>query len=179
MTAIIDFLTPEGAAASLANEQPAVVATGYWSGVGTLRDWADDSAIPVEVSSFLISDQKTGEPTALATVQHDISERLSSRRALEHLRFHDQLTGLADRVLFVDRYQQAERRSQLTNSHLGVLYIDVDNFKAVNAGLGHGVGDQVLTEIANRINSIIGTTDSVARFGAMNFLFWSPTHPTT
>jgi diguanylate cyclase (GGDEF)-like protein/PAS domain S-box-containing protein len=76
---IADFLTPEGIRASQEVEQPAVVRDGVWTGESTLRDWRDDSAIPVSITSFVLSDLTTGEPIALATIQHDLREVQSVR----------------------------------------------------------------------------------------------------
>ncbi|MCW2616819.1 MAG: hypothetical protein JWN08_3813, partial [Frankiales bacterium] len=73
-TTIVDFLTPEGVTASLEVEQPAVVRDGFWTGETTLRDWRDGSGIPVAVTSFLVTDVRTGEPIALATIQRDLRE---------------------------------------------------------------------------------------------------------
>ena len=82
-TTITDYLTPEGVEASLRFEQSAVVAQGRWSGETTLRDWRDDSAIPVSVTSFLVTDVGTGEPLALATVQRDLRPLLREQQ-LQH-----------------------------------------------------------------------------------------------
>ncbi|HEV7208120.1 MAG TPA: EAL domain-containing protein [Mycobacteriales bacterium] len=79
-TRIEDYLTPEGQRASAAIEQPAVVRDEHWNGTGTLRDWRGGPPIPVEISSFLIRDTRTGEPLALATVQRDLRERVAAER---------------------------------------------------------------------------------------------------
>ncbi len=81
-TTIADYLTPDGIERSERIEQPAVIAHGRWHGESTLRR-ADGPPVPVEISSFLVPDPETGEPFALATVQHDITERLAAARAQE------------------------------------------------------------------------------------------------
>ncbi|HEY3530131.1 MAG TPA: PAS domain S-box protein [Nocardioides sp.] len=97
---IADFLTEEGLAASIEVEQPAVVASGRWSGQSTLRDHRGGPPIPVAISSFLMRDPDTGDPFALATVQRDISDRVAAQSALE---------GLADqRQRLLDRLVQAQ-----------------------------------------------------------------------
>ena len=96
-TVIADYLTPEGVAQSEQVEQPAVMATGRWTGESTLRR-SDDTAIPVEVVSFIVPDPETGEPFALATVQRDITARLAAARAQEEfvaLVAHELRTPLA------------------------------------------------------------------------------------
>ena len=79
---IADFLTPEGMRASLEVEQPAVIKDGWWQGETTLRDWRGGPAIPVAVSSFLVTDLETGAPLALATVQRDLRELQDAQHAL-------------------------------------------------------------------------------------------------
>ncbi len=82
-TSIADFLTPEGLAASIEVEQPAVVRDGRWTGETTLRHWPTGEGIPVHVSSFLVSDPETGQPMALATVQSDLREVIAGRLAVQ------------------------------------------------------------------------------------------------
>lgn len=79
-TTIADYLTPEGVEASARIEQPAVVAHGRWAGETTLRDWRDDTAIPVAATSFLMADVRTGEPLALATVRRDLRPLLREQQ---------------------------------------------------------------------------------------------------
>jgi len=82
-TSIADFLTPEGLVASVEVEQPAVMADGRWTGETTLRHWPTGDGIPVQVSSFLITDPETGQPMALATVQSDLREVIAGRLAVQ------------------------------------------------------------------------------------------------
>jgi PAS domain S-box-containing protein len=82
-TSISDFLTPEGLAASVEVEQPAVVRDGRWTGETTLRHWPTGEGIPVQVSSFLVTDPETGQPMALATVQSDLREVIAGRLAVQ------------------------------------------------------------------------------------------------
>jgi PAS domain S-box-containing protein len=82
-TSISDYLTPEGLAASVEVEQPAVVRDGRWTGETTLRHWPTGEGIPVQVSSFLVLDPESGEPIALATVQSDIREVVAGREAVQ------------------------------------------------------------------------------------------------
>lgn len=84
-TTIPDYLTPEGLDASVRIEQPAVIAEGHWEGESTLRNRRDGPPIPVAIASFLMRDPETGQPFALATVQRDITERLTAETALRLL----------------------------------------------------------------------------------------------
>ncbi|MGZ4437343.1 MAG: PAS domain S-box protein, partial [Nocardioidaceae bacterium] len=95
-TTIADYLTPEGLEASVAVEQPAVIAQGHWEGESTLRS-RHGPAIPVAISSFLMHDAETGEPFALATVQRDITEQRSAEARLRDLA--EQRQTLLDRLV--------------------------------------------------------------------------------
>ncbi len=92
-----------------------------------------------------------------------------SRSALREEATHDSLTGLANRRLFYDRLQQAIRHALRYGGKMGVLYVDLDRFKAINDQHGHHVGDAVLTEVARQLTSSIRDSDTVARLGGDEF----------
>jgi len=89
---------------------------------------------------------------------------------LSHQVVHDPLTGAANRVLVSDRMNQALARVHRAECSMAVLFIDVDDFKLVNDELGHGVGDHVLTAIAQRLSACVRPTDTVGRFGGDEFV---------
>jgi diguanylate cyclase (GGDEF)-like protein len=89
--------------------------------------------------------------------------------ALAHQALHDALTGLPNRVLFLDRVDLALARLKRRSSTLGVLYFDVDGFKAVNDSFGHGMGDELLVSVAKRVRSVLRPTDTLARLGGDEF----------
>ena len=111
-TSVPDYFTPESRVLSEEEERPAVLREGVWRGVATLRDWRDDSGIPVEAVSFVLRDPVTGQPAALATVQRDIRERLAAQRALEDLAEQQRL--LLGELL---RAEQAERQRIAADVH--------------------------------------------------------------
>ncbi|HKH42604.1 MAG TPA: EAL domain-containing protein [Solirubrobacterales bacterium] len=86
-----------------------------------------------------------------------------------HQAFHDPLTGLANRALFVDRLAQARTRAAAAGDAVGILFADLDGFKNVNDSLGHAAGDQLLIIVGQRLASVVGPTDTVARFGGDEF----------
>jgi diguanylate cyclase (GGDEF)-like protein len=86
-----------------------------------------------------------------------------------HQAFHDPLTGLANRALFVDRLTQARTRAAAAGDAVGVMFADLDGFKTVNDSLGHAAGDQLLIIVGQRLASVVGPTDTVARFGGDEF----------
>ncbi len=111
-------------------------------------------------------------PTRMAGSQTDITARKRAEEQLLHDAFHDALTGLPNRALFVDRLSIAMERARRRSDYLfAVLFLDFDRFKSVNDGLGHSVGDQLLVAAADRLSSVIRASDTVARFGGDEFVF--------
>jgi diguanylate cyclase (GGDEF)-like protein len=100
----------------------------------------------------------------------DIQERKAFERQLTQQAFYDSLTGLPNRALFNDRLDQALVRSGRRGSQLGLVFLDLDNFKLINDSLGHPVGDELLMEVATRLQSCIRNEDTVARLGGDEFV---------
>ena len=105
----------------------------------------------------------------LLLTTRDISDRCTIEAQLVHQAFHDQLTGLANRALFRDRVQHALSRRRSELSTIGVLYVDLDEFKSVNDTLGHTVGDALLGAVAERLLSFLRAFDTAARLGGDEF----------
>ncbi len=101
---------------------------------------------------------------------HDISERKAFERQLMQKAFYDSLTGLPNRALFHDRLDQALARSVRRHDSLGLLFLDLDNFKFVNDSLGHKAGDTLLVEVARRLLTTVRVEDTVARLGGDEFV---------
>ncbi|HKH18022.1 MAG TPA: EAL domain-containing protein [Solirubrobacteraceae bacterium] len=99
----------------------------------------------------------------------DVSERKVFEQQLAHQAFHDGVTGLANRALFAERVRHAIARSRREGSGLAVIFLDLDDFKTINDSLGHAAGDEVLIEVARRLDESIRGADTAARFGGDEF----------
>lgn len=100
---------------------------------------------------------------------HDVTRHKVLRDALARRAFHDPLTGLPNRTLFVDRLEHALETSKRRNGHVTVLFLDLNNFKIVNDEYGHETGDRLLALVARRLRSCLRSSDTVARFGGDEF----------
>jgi diguanylate cyclase (GGDEF)-like protein len=100
---------------------------------------------------------------------HDVTERKALQREVEHLAFHDALTGSANRRLFLNRLEQALSRRPGTGVTTAVLYLDLDDFKGINDTFGHSVGDELLRVTATRLGGSVRAGDTVARLGGDEF----------
>ncbi len=115
---------------------------------------------------------------SLATQHTDVNERASqltqdlqqSEQRFRHLAHHDPLTGLPNRTLLQDQGARALGRARRNKNHIGILFIDLDRFKTINDSLGHGVGDALLREVADRILYTVRDFDTVARMGGDEFV---------
>ncbi|GAA3955749.1 EAL domain-containing protein [Allohahella marinimesophila] len=124
--------------------------------------WSDLYAAPVA--------NDKGEFAHLVAVIVDITETKRYEEALEKRANFDELTGLANRNLLMDRLQMAMEHSRRTGQAVALMLIDLDNFKYINDTLGHGVGDQALQQAALRLQSCLRAEDTVARIGGDEFV---------
>ena len=99
----------------------------------------------------------------------DVSERKAFEEQLAHQAFHDPVTNLANRALFVERVRHALPRARREGARLAVIFMDLDDFKTINDSLGHAAGDAVLLEFAKRLDQSIRPSDTAARFGGDEF----------
>jgi diguanylate cyclase (GGDEF)-like protein/PAS domain S-box-containing protein len=104
----------------------------------------------------------------------DITERKRAEEQVKHLAFHDPLTNLPNRLLFNDRLTLAVAQAHRHNQRLAVLFLDLDRFKVINDSLGHSVGDELLRQVAERIQEYVREGDTVARLGGDEFTLLVP-----
>jgi diguanylate cyclase (GGDEF)-like protein len=111
-----------------------------------------------------------GRVIGATSIAHDVTERKQVEQQLLHAALHDALTDLPNRAYFVERVSQALARGRRDSHYrFGVLFLDCDDFKAVNDSVGHAAGDRFLTEIANRLRTSVRPGDVVARLGGDEF----------
>jgi len=110
-----------------------------------------------------------GHDVRRAGVVQDVTERKAQEARIEHLAYHDGLTGLPNRTMLMDRLGQALSQAQRLDQQVAVLFLDLDRFKPINDSLGHLVGDQLLREIARRLRAALREIDTVARVGGDEF----------
>jgi diguanylate cyclase (GGDEF)-like protein/PAS domain S-box-containing protein len=136
-----------------------------------LQEGLDFRAVPDDVLLELHCSDLRADPTVAGLVLtfRDVTERRRLEQELTHQAFHDSMTGLANRVLFHDRLEHALARAARDGSVVGVLFIDLDDFKIVNDTLGHAVGDQLLIAVAHRIAGALRADDTAARLGGDEF----------
>jgi diguanylate cyclase (GGDEF)-like protein/PAS domain S-box-containing protein len=125
----------------------------------------DGRIVWVHDEARMIADPETGEPV-LQGYLLDITARREAEEQLRHQAFHDPLTGLANRALFTDRVQHA---LVVRSGDAAVLFLDLDDFKAVNDGLGHLAGDALLRAVGVRLRASLSRTHTVARMGGDEF----------
>jgi diguanylate cyclase (GGDEF)-like protein/PAS domain S-box-containing protein len=106
---------------------------------------------------------------SIANVLADALARKAFEDETRHRALHDSLTGLPNRILFLDRLEQALARLRRGQSMAAVMFLDLDRFKHVNDSLGHHAGDEVLTAVAPRLKQALRAADTVARFGGDEF----------
>lgn len=107
--------------------------------------------------------------TSLWSVCRDITSRKFAEQRLFHIAHHDALTGLPNRLYFLDQLRQARLVAKRFNHQIAILFLDLDRFKIINDTLGHGVGDLLLQEVAARIRTSVREIDTVARLGGDEF----------
>ena len=100
----------------------------------------------------------------------DVTDRKVIQQRIQHLAYHDNLTGLPNRSLLQDRLAHSIARAERSNRKVAVLFIDLDNFKNINDTLGHDVGDELLRQVSRRLSECVRLEDTIARQGGDEFI---------
>ena len=140
----------------------------YWKreSVNIRKDGAE---FPVQLSSVPVRNAQ-GTCIAVITACENITGRKASEKQIEHLAYYDTVTGLPNRALLMDRLHQAMALAQREGRELALLFLDLDNFKDLNNTKGHDVGDKFLKEVARRLKSCVGESNTLARIGGDEFV---------
>lgn len=129
----------------------------------------DGIETPIEDSIAPIYNH-SNEVTGAVIVFNDVGDALATAQKMTDIAYHDPLTGLVNRILLTERVTRAFGLAKRNKKNVGLLYIDVDNFKHINDSLGHAVGDQLLQLIASRLLGVVRETDTVCRQGGDEFV---------
>jgi len=142
----------------------------------TVRVHQTGRRVEVSISVSPVLDA-TDRIVAVASIARDITGRKHVERMINHLAFHDGLTGLANRTLIRDRLQHALARAHRAGGFVAVIYVDLDDFKEVNDRLGHAAGDQLLQAVAARLQPLLRPGDTFGRLGGDEFVVVSDRVP--
>lgn len=135
---------------------------------GDVKNWKKDGSeywLKATIVPFL---DESGKPFQYVSIRTDITDQKQAVK-LKVMAHHDHLTGLPNRNLFGDRLMLAIAEAKRHGGQLAFMYLDLDKFKPINDRLGHGVGDEVLKEVARRLKENIREIDTVARIGGDEF----------
>lgn len=141
---------------------------GSWSGE-LYNTKKNKQLIPLRSTITAIKGED-GENTHYLAQYLDISAQIDKQKVLEYQATHDNLTGLPNRLLLLDRIERAVTKVERHNIVGGLIFIDLDNFKEVNDTLGHEIGDKLLILVAQKINKTIRKEDTIARIGGDEFI---------
>ncbi|WP_328294355.1 diguanylate cyclase [Kineococcus sp. NBC_00420] len=140
--------------------------------VDVVFDAPDGRRLEAQVSATLV--RPRGREVMLLGLVEDVTERRAAQRELSHQALHDPLTGLPNRTLFLDRLEHAVTPPARGTGPVGLLYVDLDGFKAVNDTAGHQAGDDLLVEVSRLLSSCVRPGDTVARLGGDEFAVVCP-----
>jgi len=112
------------------------------------------------------------KPVNWSVMKHRVRRLLytaETERKIKHLSYHDTLTGLPNRLLFMDRMDQSINRAMRTGEKFTLLFLDIDHFKVINDSMGHEAGDKLLTTVTSRLQQTLRRSDTIARLGGDEF----------
>ena len=135
----------------------------------TVRRCKNGALINISATISPIMDEK-GVVIGASKIARDITRSKEAELEIHRLAYYDPLTQLANRRLFIDRLEHALSAAQRSQQFFAILFIDLDNFKTLNDTRGHDVGDLLLKQVAQRLESCIRTSDTVSRFGGDEFV---------
>jgi two-component system, chemotaxis family, CheB/CheR fusion protein len=144
-----------------------IAANGVWQ--GELKNRRKDGEVFTEWVTINCIRGRDGRVVNYVAIFSDITALREAREKIEYAALHDELTGLPNRTLFLDRLALALSRAPRSGERLAAFYVDLDNFKDINDGRGHAVGDEVLRQVSLRLQSCLREHDTLARMGGDEF----------
>ncbi len=141
---------------------------GFWE--GEIECQRKNGTRYIQATKILVIRNEQNRPLRFITVASDVTQLRASQNQIKHLAYHDKLTNLPNRVMLADRLKQAIAQADRLGELLGVCYLDLDGFKGINDRWGHDTGDDVLIQIAQRLQFKIRADDTVARLGGDEFV---------
>ncbi len=150
-----------------------VTAGEVWEGEALMHTRSGQTYWELAGLSSITGDNEN-EVIGIVYIGQDISERKRQEEAIEHQANHDSLTSLPNRILMLDRLENAISQMKRSKKKLALMFIDLDDFKRVNDSVGHHVGDALLVEAAKRLQDAVRGSDTVARQGGDEFLILAP-----
>jgi len=133
---------------------------------------SNGEVVCVEISSRIIDAEPWGR--LCVSVTRDASVRVAAHETMRRMAFYDSLTGLSNRAMLEDRLQAAVDAAEQNSHIVGVIYMDLDDFKPVNDAYGHAMGDRVLGVVGERLQGCVRETDTIARVGGDEFIALFP-----